>query len=362
MKLIDKHLLKQFLPAFLYCVFAFIILYVVIDLFTNLDDMIKQHVSPAVLLRYYLSFLPIILTQVTPISVLLAILYSLGTLNKNNEIMAMKASGISVWRIIMPFLCVGFIISMCMFIVENRVVPSAFETYNTIRKEKIETGDKNKDKETIEDVTLYGNDYRIYYAEQYSLTDKELTSLLILQHNEDNKLVGRITADKAVWQDGKWLLKNCAIYSLSQQGSFQGAPAFFKEKYLDSEEGPQDFAKSKHQTQFMSIFELYRYVKKLTKNGYRPVGILVDFYNKTSFPFINLVVILIAVPFALLPNRSGAMMYIGVSVAIGFLYYATLITTVSMGKAAFLPPAVASWFANLLFAACGIIFIVKLPK
>lgn len=361
MKLIDKHIVKEFIPPLFYCIAIFICLYVIIDLFANLDDIIKQHVGFKILLRYYLAFLPIIFTQITPIAVLLSVLYSLGNLNHNNEIMAMKASGISILRIITPLLFLGLIISLISFIVDNRIVPQAYLIYNNIKEEKIESPENNKEK-IVKDIALYGADRQIFYAESYNQDTETLNIITILKHNEEGALTHRITSDKAQWSDDKWIFYNYYIYPLDRSGAMSEAPLTFKEKVLRLQERPEDFSKSKHQTQFMSILDLYKHIKRLSKNGYRPLGLIVDLNNKISFPFINLIVILIGMPFALLPNKSGAFMYVGASVFISFLYYAILIISISLGKTGFLPAALSSWFANMIFASAGIIFLIKIPK
>jgi lipopolysaccharide export system permease protein len=362
MKLIDKHIFKEFIPVFLFCLTLFLFLFIIIDLFANLDDIIEQKVGLAVLLQYYSAFLPSIFTIVTPISALLATLYSLGTLNRQNEIIAMKAGGISTFSIIAPYLFMGLIISLLSFIVDNKYVPNAYQRYNTIKNEQIEKPGKNESIEVIKDVTLYGADYRIYYAKSYDTKTKTLEGLIILQHNDEGDLTARITAEKAVFINNKWILYNCAIYRLTKTGARDGAPAYFDEKVWPPNEKPKDFARSKHQTQFMSVFELRNYAKKLSKNNHAPVGILIDLYNKISFSFVSFVVVLIGLPFALLKNRGGTFVYIGIGLGISFFYYVTLITSVAMGKAGFLPPFISSWLANIIFSTAGIIMLAKLSK
>jgi len=362
MRIIDKHIIKEFIPPFLYCLGMFICLYIVIDLFANLEDIIKQDVKLLTLLQYYFAFFPIIVTQITPMALLLSVLYATGTLNRNNEITALKASGISTWRIILPLFFLGLVVTTLSFVLENKIVPRSYAIYSQIKEEKIESTKKKNQKEIIKDVTLYGENYRIYYAESYYVKDKILYSLIILQNDEKGNLIARITADKAEWVKDKWILKNCAIYPLNKEGVMTGNSLFFKEKILKTPEKPRDFTKSKYQTAFMSIFRLYKYIKKLSNNGYRPTSLLVDFYNKLSFPFINLIVVLLGISFALLPNKGGALMYLGVALGVGLIYYATIITSITLGKEGFMPPFLSSWLANIIFAIIGVVFIIKLPK
>jgi lipopolysaccharide export system permease protein len=362
MKLIDKHILKELIPSFLFCLSLFLFLFIIIDLFANLDDIIEQRVGINVLLQYYSAFLPSIFTIVTPIAALLSTLYSLGTLNRQNEIVAMKAGGISTLSIVAPYLFIGLLISLLSFVVDNKYVPNAYQKYNTIKNEQIEKPGKKDRAEIIKDVTLYGTDYRIYYAKSYNTKTKILEGLIILQHNDQGDLAARITADKAEFIDDKWIFTNCLIYRLSKSGARQGTPVRFEKKVWPPNERPKDFARSKHQTQFMSVFELYNYVKKLSKNNKAPAGIMVDLHNKISFSFVSFVVILIGLPFALMKNKGGTFVYIGIGLGISFIYYVILITSVAMGKAGFVPPFLASWFANIVFTITGITMLGKVSK
>jgi len=362
MKLIDKHILKEFIPVFLFCLTLFLFLFIIIDLFANLDDIIEQQVGIKILLQYYSAFLPSIFTIVTPISALLATLYSLGNLNRQNEIIAMKAGGISTLSIIAPYLFMGLIISLLSFVIDNEFVPNAYQRYNTIKNEQIEKPGKNERIEIIKDVTLYGADYRIYYAKNYNTRTETLNGLIILQHDDQGNLTARITADKAEYINDKWILYDCAIYRLTKTGARVGAPAYFKEKIWPPNEKPKDFARSKHQTQFMSVFELYRYAKKLAKNNQAPAGILIDLYNKVSFSFVSFVIVLIGLPFALMKNKGGTFVYIGIGLGISFLYYFTLIFCGYMGKAGFMPPFISSWLANIIFSIAGLIMLSKTSK
>ena len=362
MKLIDKHIFKEFIPVFLFCLTLFLFLFIIIDLFANLDDIIEQQVSIKVLLQYYSAFLPSIFTIVTPVSTLLATLYSLGNLNRQNEIIAMKAGGVSTLSIIAPYLFMGLIISLLSFIVDNEYVPNAYQKYNTIKNEQIERQGKNERVEIIKDLTLYGSDYQVYYAESYNTKTSTLKGLIILKHNDQGDLIARITADEGKYINDKWVLYNCSIYRLTKTGARNGAPAHFKEKIWPPNEKPKDFARSTHKTQFMSVFELYRYTKKLTKNNQAPAGILIDLYNKVSFSFVSFVIVLIGLPFALMKNKGGTFIYIGIGLGISFLYYFTLIASVAIGKAGFMPPFISSWLANIIFSIAGIIMLSKVSK
>ncbi|MDD5596264.1 MAG: LptF/LptG family permease, partial [Candidatus Omnitrophica bacterium] len=115
MRILDRYIIKSVLNIFVVCLLTFLFLYVIIDVFANLQDMLKQTLNFRILLQYYLSYLPIIFVQVSPIALLLATLYTFGKLNRDNEIIAMRASRLSIVQITKTVLIFGFLISVCIF-------------------------------------------------------------------------------------------------------------------------------------------------------------------------------------------------------------------------------------------------------
>src|SRR3989338_10120425 len=117
MKIIDRYLLKGFLGAFIWCIFIFIIMSVIIDVFSFIEDIVKYKIPLISIVAFYVYYCPTIVIQATPMAVLLSVIYILSNLNKHNEITAMRSSGISLWRILAPLLIIGLLTSICIFII-----------------------------------------------------------------------------------------------------------------------------------------------------------------------------------------------------------------------------------------------------
>lgn len=115
MRILDRYILRSVLAVFFGCLLVFLFLYIIIDVFSHLDDILKQRVELLLLLKYYGSFLPIIFVQVTPICCLLSTLYAFGKLNRDNEIIAMRSSGLSVLQITKTIIIFGLVVSACSF-------------------------------------------------------------------------------------------------------------------------------------------------------------------------------------------------------------------------------------------------------
>ncbi len=158
MRIIDRYILKSALGIFFGCLIGFLFLYIIIDLFSNLDSILKMHVNILLLVKYYASFMPIIFVQVTPIACLLSTLYTFGKLNRNNEIIAMRSSGLSIFQISKTMIIFGIIVSVLVFWVNDRFVPQSNSVTEKIKAmmEKKDTKKGRKDAEVISNLSMYG--------------------------------------------------------------------------------------------------------------------------------------------------------------------------------------------------------------
>ncbi len=368
MRIIDRYLLRHFIGPFIFCLFIFVFLYVVIDMFDNLNEMIENKIDLWFLLPYYLNFTPLIIVQMAPIAALIAIMFSLGNFSKNNEIIAMQASGISLLRILTPLIATGFLISVAMFIINDRLVPYTTINATTIKEERFESVKrKKKSAEKIYDnIAFYGEGNKIVYARKFNATHDVIRELIVHNQDADQNVVAKLTARAARWENGKWVGEDVMFYNLDPAGRIIGDPQFFEEMVLDIKETPMDFKKRRHQSdfmsfEFMSYADLKEYIDRLSfEKGPTIRGLKVSLNQKVAFPFVSLIVVLIASPFALVHTRKGGVMF-GIAISIGLVlaYYTVMTVSLAMGKAGFVHPSVSAWLANLLFAFIGFTLIIR---
>ncbi|OIO40212.1 MAG: LPS export ABC transporter permease LptG [Candidatus Omnitrophica bacterium CG1_02_49_10] len=361
MRIIDRYIIKQFLPPLIYCITTFVMLYVMLDLFGHLDEILRQNVKFAVIMKYYIMFIPTIFVRTMPIAALISTVYVLSNMHRHNEITALRASGLSMWQILRPFIICGFLVSLIVFLVNDRYVPGASMESERIKSEEIEKGIKGKHR-AIDDLAVYGSHNRLFYVKRFDVANDELQNIVILEDNPNQRLVAKVVAEKAKWKDGKWLFYNCVIYRLSRTGAVIGEPLFYEEKAIDIKESPSDFARYNSQADFMNYRELNEYIDKLSRgSGKAAAKLRVDLHYKVSFPFISFVIILIAIPFALKTRVRGATMIgMGMSIIIGFVYYAVMAISMALGKGGVLPPFISAWLSNIIFGVCGLVLIGRL--
>ena len=364
MRLLDKYSIKNFIPPALYCLSSFIVMYVLIDIFANLTEILRNKVRFYILLKYYYLSLPIIFVQVAPIVILLATVYVFSNMNKHNEITAMKSAGVSIAKIVRPFLLVGLSASFLVMLINEMVVPEATINSAKMRQAYIEHINGSREKNTIlNDVAIYGQGNRLYYIKEFNVMERKLNEIIILEHDLSNNLTTKIIAKSGRWENRSWVFSNCIIYHLKRDGELLGKPLIYPKKIMDIKETPKDFYQGQFQTELMNFSQLFEYVKKFYKVDKKIARRLaVDLYNKTAFPFISFIVVLLGVGFGLTSRRGGAMWGVGVSIGLGFSYYGVMAISLALGKGGWLTPLLAAWSANILFLAVGIVLLAKLSN
>lgn len=359
MKIIDRYMIKGFLGPLLWCIFIFIIMAVIIDIFSFIDDIVKYKIPLTSIIAFYVYYCPAIILQVTPMAVLLSTIYLLSNLNKHNEIIAMRSSGIGLWRLLAPILIIGILISITIFIINDKIIPISSKVASVIRHDELEKEKhKSRSAKILENVAVYGVGDRIIFARNYDTEKRTLGDIIVHQHDAIQNLISKITASSGIWTNEGWKFSRVIMYKIDNTGKILGEPVFFNEKTIPLKEKPSDFANREWRADYLSYRELNRYIKNFKGAGSKLVrGLLVDLYYKISFSFISLIIILIGAPFAVITTRGGVLIGVGMSIGIGLLYYAVIAIALAFGKAGLLPPIVSAWFGNVLFASIGIYLI-----
>lgn len=366
MRILDRYITKSVLTLFFTCVFAFLFLYIIIDVFANLDDFLKQHTNIIVLFQYYLSYLPIIFVQVAPISTLLAILYTFGTFNRNNEIIAMRSSGLSILQISKPIIIFGILLYVFIFWVNDRFVPNALQLNQQI-KTQIDSGKKQvplKADETIMNLSMYGLRNRLIFVNRFIPPSSTMEGITILEHDEHQNLIKKIVANKAVFIDGLWHFYQCITYEFDLAGQIKTEPRFMDEEIVAIPETPKEFLTQRQKTENMSIAQISDYIWKLSKSGATGVirKLKVDLYQRFAFPLTSLVIIFVAIPFSLkMKKRATGLSSLGLSIIVGFLYYVVNAVSIALGYAGILMPIVAVSLSHAFFFFLSLYLIKHTP-
>lgn len=363
MRILERYINKSIVLTFISMACFFFLLYILIDITTQLDEFIDRKVPYDVIAQYYLTYFPIIVVQTSPVACLIATLFCFSQMNLSNEIIAMRASGLNFWRITKPALFFGIFISFFIFWLNENYVPQALEATRQIKNENmILLVDKLTQKERIKNLTFYGLNNRLYFISHYYTKTDELEGITIIEHDESQNIREKIVAYKGKWTGIAWKFYNCQITTYGEDGV--NAPVkvkFYEEKLMDIEEKPRDFIRQRLNVSSMNIRQLEDYIGKFSNSGAVKAinNLRVDLHQKIAFPFGNFVIILVGLPFALLVQgrRSGTFTSVLIAIAIGFLYFVTNAVMLAFGKGGALPPLLSAWAAPILFTGLALYLI-----
>lgn len=360
MRVLDRYLIRGFLAPFIFSLSIVLILFIVVDVFNRLDEILKSHADSAVILTYYANLVPVVLVQVIPIAVLISMLYLFGHLNRNNEIIAMRASGVSSFSLLAPFLFVGLLISFGVFLLSETVVPRATVVSTSIKEGLLEKGRSDLNERAIRNVALYASGNRMVFAREFAILSGTLHDVVVLEDDHSRTLRSKLTARKAVYENGDWIGKDVIEHRLDASGDVIGEPVVSAERSLGLDRHPEDFIREASQVEFMNTRELKNYIDNLKGASDRIARRLaVDFHYKIAFPFVSFVVVIIGAPLAMRPDRGSAMVGMGTSFIVILLYYGSLSLSLALGKGGHVPPILAAWASNLAFTLVGLFLIRK---
>ncbi|MBU1853224.1 MAG: LptF/LptG family permease [Candidatus Omnitrophica bacterium] len=360
MRILDKYITKSFLPPFFYCLFLFIFLYIIIDLFGHLDEILKYSVPILILQEYYLSILPFILIHTIPVAALISTIYGISTMNKHDEILAMRAAGINIFRILSPYIYIGLLLSLIVFVISEKLVPISMKNALSIKKNYIEKEGQNTNKREINNIALYGKDDRLIFIKSYDIHDNIAKGITILHQDKNSNVVEKMNAQEGEWIEAKWEFLNILIYKLDEKGMVEGDPLFFKKKSIKME-GPKELLSKGTNYEFMNVKDISNYIDNFSNASPDIIDKLqVNMHQKISFPFTSLILILIGAGSSIKIKRGGkiaAIMGMGMSITIAFIYYALMATCIALGKGGILIPSLSAHLANIVFGLVGIMLI-----
>jgi lipopolysaccharide export system permease protein len=322
---------------------------VIVDLFDRLSGFLD--IPGHVVIRYYFYRLPWIGFQVMPVAVLLGALISLGNLARHNELLAMKMGQVSSLRIVVPLLILSLLASIAALILGESIVPRmnerALNIYR-VKVKKVSAFQRTKDN----DIWYRAKGNRFLNISLMETASGSVRGITIFELSPDFRLIRRIEAKEARWQDGEWWLKDGSISLTGPDGTYQAEP--FTRLALDLEEKPSDLAQIVRDSEEMNSAELREYIGRLIKTGVNSTRYQVDLAAKGSTAFVSLVMAFIGIAFALRTGKGGVMAWAGTCVLVGVCYWILHSLSINLGRGAVLPPLVAAWLPNAVFAAAGL--------
>jgi LPS export ABC transporter permease LptG/LPS export ABC transporter permease LptF len=359
--ILDDYVLRGFTLYLTMIVAAFLMLLLVFTLFELLGDILRNQVSPLTVGEYLLNVVPYFLYNTTPLSMLLAVLVTFGLLQRSNEITAIKATGISLYRLVIPVLIVSTLVAGVLFLSDQIYLP-----YTNKRQDALRNRIKGKPAQTYlrpDRKWIFGQHSDIYYYQFFDPDRDVFGGVSVFQFDPHTfRITHRITADRAHWSEsmGRWVYEQGWERSLSGS-AIESYRKFDVATYPELAEAPAYFKKEIKQSSEMSYEELRRYIHDLEQSGFDVVRLRVQLQKKIAYPLITLVMAVLAIPFALSAGKRSAVAGVATAIGIGVVYWTISGLFEAMGNLSQLPPAVAAWSPDLVFGFIGGYLILRMP-
>ncbi len=359
--ILDDYILRDFSVYLGLIVSTFLMLLLVFTLFELLGDILRNQVSPLTVGEYLLNVAPYFLYNTTPLCMLLAVLVTFGLLQRSNEITAIKATGISLYRLIVPVLIVAMLVAGVLFLSDQIYLP-----YTNKRQDALRNLIKGKPAQTYlrpDRKWIFGQNSTIYYYQFFDPDRDVFGSLSVFQFDPHTfQIARRVTAERAHWSEsmGRWLYEQGWQRALSGS-AIQDYRKFDVATFPEFAESPAYFKKEVKQSSEMSYEELRGYIHDLEQSGFDVVRLRVQLQKKIAYPLITLVMAVIAIPFALSAGKRGAIAGVATAIGIGVVYWTVSGLFEAMGNLSQLPPAIAAWSPDVVFAFVGGYLILRIP-
>jgi len=346
--IIDRYILREFLKILALVMVSVTALFVIVEYTEMARDVRENGIAASTLLRYFRFQIFTVLNWALPISVLVATLVTFGILAKNNEVTAIKSGGVSLYRVAAPILAVAVVISLVAYFILDFVLPYANERVYEIKR-RIE-GRPAIAATSQQKLWYLGKGRYLINFLAYDGKEKRLTQVQVFEfHPSDFRLTRRVYADSATWNGQAWAFENGWIRSFPDDGGTTYTK-INEPLALFYPETPEDFDTKITPPEQMTYAQLRRYIATLRESGYAADELAVRLYQKTSWPALSIVMALIAMPFAFKVGKRGALYGIGIALVLGIVYWMVFAIFAKFGEVGNLPPLLAAWSANVLFA------------
>jgi LPS export ABC transporter permease LptG/LPS export ABC transporter permease LptF len=368
--ILDEYVLREFFLTFVMVLVTFVMLMLIFTFFELLSDIIKNKTPLVTVGEYLINLTPSMIYLITPLSVLIGVLVVFGIMNRNSELTAMKATGISLYRITVPVVAIAAVLSVSLFMFDELYLPQANR-----RQEALRNVIKGKPAETFEHPGRKwifgqqrpGHPNRIFYYE-YFISDTDNSdhdtfgNISVFELNPGSFTIARrIFASTAHWEPKL----NTWVFEDGWERTFNGSSityeTFSVKTFREISEQPTYFKKEVRQSSEMNFGELSAYIHDLRQSGFNTVPLRVQLNHKVAYPLITLVMAILAIPFALSMGKRGSLSSIAVAIGVAIAYFVVSGFFEAMGNVSWLPAFLAAWSPDFLFGLAGAWLLLRTP-
>ncbi|MBQ0066704.1 MAG: LptF/LptG family permease [Phascolarctobacterium sp.] len=353
LRILDRYVLKELLYPFVFGVASFSCIFIASTMLFRITKFVTQYgASIDSVARMFFYSLPEVINYTFPMSMLLAALMAFGKLSGSSEIVAMKASGISYYRIVAPILVVGFVISMFSVIWAEKVVPFAKTQCSYIIDYEIKHNTKPRGQNNVVIPALNGKTKRITYAKEFDEKQGKLYDVTISEY-ESGKIVRVQTSNEATYEEGVWHVGEGNIFSINDKDGVT-SQVHFHEQVIPIDISPKQLSWERKDPEEMTIRELREYINILDSRDQGTYKQWCEIWMRINIPLASFFFAMIGAALGTQKQRTSSSIGLGISVIVIFIYYAIMTFTTGLAKGGVLNPFVACMLPNLLCLIVGI--------
>lgn len=357
-KILIRYLMRQFASIFLLCLGAVLAIYMVVDLIENMDGFIDRKVPWVQVIYYYLYYIPYILFLILPVATMLATVFSVGNMARHNELVAMKALGISLYQLTSILLILGFAVSVAGFLLAEGVVIQTNRKKAVIEMEYLKT-QRQRTKNIFRNLKIQEPPDKVISIGVYNKR-KEVAQKVRIETFDRNTLVHRIDAPEMVWRNGQWEIQSGYERRFIQDRE-EASPIDTTLRF-GFQFRPREVLLAQSTPDELTLFELHRFIERIRKSGQEVHRWMTDFHMRAAFPFANLFIVLLSVPLAYNRRKRSLTIGFGIALMVCFFYFGLIKLGQTMGHNGSLAPLIAAWIGNLTAGVAGIVNLMAVRK
>jgi LPS export ABC transporter permease LptG/LPS export ABC transporter permease LptF len=365
--ILDEYVMTEFLRNFVLVLSSLCVLFIIFTFFELIGDIIRYRTPLVTVGDYLLNLIPFILYNVTPLCSLIAVLITFGALSRTSEMTAMKATGVSLYRIVAPVLLIATILSALLFVFDEVYLPTANRRQeallSVIRGKPAQTYLRPDRKWMSGQTAANTEPTRIFYYQFFDPDRNVFANLTVFEFKPDSfTLTRRIFAESAHWDDGtgRWVFENGWQRTFGGEAISSYQP-FTLQSFPEIHEQPGYFKKEERPSQEMSYSELSNYIQDLRQSGFDTMRLRVQLNRKLAYPLITLVMAILAIPFSLSAGKRGSIAGMGAAIGLAIAYWVIAGIFENLGNVASLPAVMAAWSPDILFAMAGSYLLLRTP-
>jgi LPS export ABC transporter permease LptG len=366
-RILDEYILREFTGMFALVLAGFVLLMIVFTFFDLVGDILRNHIALSVVGAYLLNLTPSMLYNIAPLAVLIAALVTFGVMNRNSEIVAIKATGISLYRLIIPIVTMAAVLAVVLFLFDQYYLPQANRKQEALRNQikgrPTQTYLHPEQKWMFGQKPLPGEPGRIFYYEFFDPDRNEFANLSVFEFDPGTfQLTRRIFAKRVVWSrdSAGWVFENGWVRDV-EGANVRDYRTFLETSFPEIRATPDYFKKEDLQSQEMNFGQLDHYIHDLQQSGFDTKRLSVALWHKLSYPLIAVVMAVLAIPFALSMGRRGSITGVAVAIGVALAYMVIDNLFGAMGYVNYLPAYMAAWSADVLFGLAGGYLLLKTP-